>query len=154
MSNGNGSSFFSGDGSDLSGMFGDVTSGSSSSDFVGGGGDTAYGMGAGDTYGSDTSGATANYGSLLGGFNPSTLGNTGAGTLVGTSSRGHKKYVTSSGITYSGRAHMNPLNPRALRRAISRVYRFETFAKRVLKITSPHHHVAGIKRHRRRRRSW
>lgn len=53
-----------------------------------------------------------------------------------------------------GRPHMNPLNPKALRRAISRVYRFEGFAKRVLKITSPHKHVAGVKHHRRRKRHF
>lgn len=53
-----------------------------------------------------------------------------------------------------GRPHMNPLNPKALRRAISRVYRFEGFAKRVLKITTPHKHVAGIKRHHRRRKHF
>lgn len=53
-----------------------------------------------------------------------------------------------------GRPRMNPLNPKALRRAISRVYRFEGFAKRVLKITSPHHHVAGVKHHRRRKRHF
>ena len=152
----NGSDYFSG-GGDAS-MFGDALGtpadwGSSGSGVT----DTSITPYAYGGSGSDGGASAANYGSLLGGLGPSVLGNTGAGSLVGTTSGGGRKRVNASGsITYLGGGHarMNPLNPRALRRAISRVYRFETFAKRVLKITSPHHHVAGIKRRRRRRRSW
>src|SRR2546428_7677835 len=50
------------------------------------------------------------------------------------------------------RRRVNPLNPRALRRALSRAQRFEHFAKQVVHITSPKKHVSGFKLHRRRRR--
>ena len=144
---------------DGSGNWMDPTSGDtsdsslgSSSDFVGGGGETDYGSGAGGTYGS-----SANYGSALGGLTPSLLGGTGSGVSVSGVSRSSRqsKSAAARAAGYSvPYRHVNPLNPKALRRAISRVSRFEGFAKRVLKITSPKHHVAGIKRHRRRRRSW
>lgn len=59
-------------------------------------------------------------------------------------------------LAYLGYHHkMNPLNPKALNRAIRRVERFEHFAKRVLRITSPHKHVAGVKRrHHKHHRRW
>lgn len=51
------------------------------------------------------------------------------------------------------RPHMNPLNPRALRRALRRAQRFEHFARSVVHLTSPKKHVSGFrfKRHRKRR---
>lgn len=61
----------------------------------------------------------------------------------------------ATGDTWPIRAKMNPLNPKALNRAIRRVERFEMFAKRVLKITQPTKHVAGIKRrHHKRKRCF
>lgn len=137
MSNGNGSDPFavpSGYGmTDPS--FSDVQAGSSSSDLPGGYGDML-----------------ANYGSNMGGITPSTLGGGGQGAGISVGGRGRKTshgHYIMGGAVY--RHRMNPANPRALRRAISRVTAFERMAKRVLRITSPHHHVAGFKKHRRRR---
>ena len=132
--------------------FSDVTSGASTYD------DTS-----GDTYGSSSDGSSfasgsygspaANYGSALGGLMPTTLGGggQGAGTTLARSGRRSKAAARAAGLYY--RTSMNPLNPKALRRAISRVSRFEHFAKSVLKITSPGRHVAGVKRRTHRRRS-
>lgn len=130
--------------------FSDVSGGSSTADL---GSDDSYGTNSdGSNYASGSYGSSlANYGSMLGGSAGGLLSGTGSGASL-TSPSGRKtsrgRYI-SGGAVY--RHSMNPLNPKALRRAISRVYRFETFAKKVLKITSPHHHVAGVKRHRRKR---
>lgn len=48
---------------------------------------------------------------------------------------------------------MNPLNARALRKALRRAEGFTRFAKRVVRITMPKRHVHGFRFRRRKRRT-
>lgn len=131
----------------------DGTDWSVPADFTGGGGGSADGgTSAGDYYGPPGSaGGLANFGSNLGGLAPSLLGSTGAGTSVSTTRRKTRGgHYLMGGAVY--RHRMNSLNPKALRRAISRITSFEHFARRVLKISSPHQHVHGFKKRRKRSR--
>jgi hypothetical protein len=84
-----------------------------------------------------------------------------AGTLVTRGIAGSLGAMRASGRRFKAmmvghpgfrrRRRINPLNPRALRRALSRAQRFEHFAKSVVRITSPKKHVSGFKFHRKRK---
>lgn len=135
---------------DASGLFGDVTGGSSSVDLT-----DPQSFDTLDTslpvldnvtsagLGSDIASA------LVGGMSPSDA------VKLGKKAYGYGKklgkYFGPSPFRRSYR-RINPLNPRALRRSIRRLKGFEHFAKSVLHFTHPKQHVGGFKMNKRRRR--
>jgi len=91
---------------------------------------------------------------------PAVAGGIG-GTLVTPALGTAERYVSGKvkrgyhALMHGGRRHrrMNPLNPRALRRALRRAKGFEHFARGVLRITRPGPHKVHFKMPRKRRRS-
>lgn len=83
------------------------------------------------------------------------------GTLVTRGVQGSFKAMKAAGRTlmqpepgmrFRRHRRINPLNPRALRRAIRRAKGFEHFAREVLKFTKPGTHPHGFKMPRKRRK--
>ena len=60
------------------------------------------------------------------------------------------EYIRRYGMPTSHRRHMNPLNPKALRRAGRRVEAFAHFAKKMIRFTETHR-LKGVKKGGRRR---
>lgn len=73
------------------------------------------------------------------------------GVQIGSTSRSQilQSTLRAAGI-HKHHRRMNPLNPRALRRAISRAEHFKKFAARTLKLVHDKRHVAGFKKKHRK----
>jgi len=75
------------------------------------------------------------------------------GSVGALKAAGRKLMVPEPGMRFHRRhRRINPLNPKALRRALRRAKGFEHFAREVVHITNPKKHVGGFKMPRKRKR--
>lgn len=78
---------------------------------------------------------------------------TGGGGPASRTTKAAVRKAIKTGLRVAGLGHrrMNPLNPKAARRALRRLHGFDRIAKKILHVTSPKKRVHGFRFKKRRR---